>query len=62
MSEHHNFLKDLGAKTPAEKALVAEYQALTHTVLRLVELREKRGITQQDLAHAQSERQASHEG
>jgi DNA-binding XRE family transcriptional regulator len=57
MSGHHNFFADLGAKTPAEKALVAEYEALTRTVLRLAELREKRGVTQQDLAHALHVRQ-----
>ena len=57
MSGHRDFFKDLGAKTPAEKALVAEYEALTHTVLRLTELREKRGVTQQDLAHVLSVRQ-----
>ncbi|MGH2390508.1 MAG: helix-turn-helix domain-containing protein [Chloroflexota bacterium] len=57
MSGHHDFFADLGAKTPAEKALVAEYEALTRTVLRLAELREKRGVTQQDLAHALHVRQ-----
>jgi transcriptional regulator with XRE-family HTH domain len=57
MSGHHDFFADLGAKTPAEKALVAEYEALTRTVLRLAELREKRGVTQQDLAHALNVRQ-----
>ena len=57
MSGRHDFFTDLGAKTPAEKALVAEYEALTRTVLRLAELREKRGVTQQDLADALSVRQ-----
>ena len=57
MSGHHDFFADLGAKTPAEKTRVAEYDVLTRTVLRLAELREKRGVTQQDLAHALHVRQ-----
>ena len=57
MTGRHDFFTDLGAKTPTEKALVAEYEALTRTVLRLAELREKRGVTQQDLADALSVRQ-----
>jgi len=41
MSGRNDFFENLGAKTPAEQALVAEYEALTRTVLRLAELREQ---------------------
>ncbi len=51
MSGHHNF-DELEAKTPEERALVDRYERLTRAVLRLADLREQRGATQEQLAHA----------
>lgn len=51
MSGHYNF-DELEAKTPQERALVDRYERLTRAVLRLAELREQRGATQEQLAHA----------
>jgi len=51
VSGHHNF-DELEAKTPEERALVDRYERLTRAVLRLADLREQRGATQEQLAHA----------
>jgi len=51
VSGHYNF-DELEAKTPQERALVDRYERLTRAVLRLAELREQRGATQEQLAHA----------
>lgn len=51
MSEYRNF-DELEAKTPHEKALADRYELLTRAVVRLAELRERRGATQEQLARA----------
>lgn len=56
MSGHHTF-DELEAKTPQEKALAAAYERLTRAVLRLAELREQRGVTQEQLAQAMEVKQ-----
>ncbi len=48
---HYDF-DELEAKTPVEKALADRYERLTRAVLRLAELREQRGATQEQLARA----------
>lgn len=56
MSGHRN-VDELEAKTPEEKALADAYERLTRAVLRLAELRERRGITQEQLAQAMAVKQ-----
>jgi len=51
VSRHHNF-DELEAKTRDEQALADRYERLTRAVLRLAELREQRGATQEQLARA----------